>query len=1404
MPGEYLVKFKPRVSRVAAAGMLANSSLHVARTFRSLPGWQLVRSSAPDETERTVAALAESAEVEYIEPNFVVQASAIPDDPQFNRQWGLQNTGQMVENQVVGVDVDIDAPEAWDITKGSANVVVAVIDSGTDYTHPDLAANVFVNAGECTANGVDDDGNGYVDDCHGIDTANDDADPMDDAGHGTHVSGTIGAVGNNGIGVVGVAWNVRILPCKFLNNEGYGSIAAAITCLDYIAAMKDRGVNIVASNNSWGSIDFSRALSDAIVAQRQRGILFVAAAGNDHLDLDITPQFPCAFDLANIICVGGIALSGERAGFSNYSKSVVHISAPAMTILSTVLQHEYEYYDGTSMAAPHVTGTIALLAAQNPSRDWRATRNLVIAGSEPDRFSWPASIANRELNARTALTCANSRVMARLRPLATIPLVRAIGAPVTLKVLNINCQNPAGAVTVSVSPGGETVLLADDGRGRDEVAGDGIYSGEWVTSSAGSFTLSFPAPETDVIAVDVDSNLEAGFPVQTLSLNDYFMPPTSGVGGSALVGNIAGDAALEIVATGVLFGPLYAWNADGTNVSGWPAFSVFEAGYPTLAELDGDPQHAEIAVMTGPFGKMQAYGGNGRMLPGWPAFSRERQPPPTADLDGDGLDEVIGFPARRADGSEFSPGIETPVSPVTVGSLAAADLYGDGDFEFIAANPEKLWVSDARGIVPGFPVSDPAMGPYAFMIQPVVGDVDADGRPEIVVVSDGEISGGVGNAKVHIFSNTGKLERTIPVPSVGSNDAAILADLDDDGIPEILLQGQQTLYAWKGDGTPVPGWPVLLSNDGFVGSVTPVVGDVTGDGEPDVVVLYGEFGLAARAVGRLRVFNRDGTAVPGFSRQYPDFTGGMTPAIADIDLDGRNEIVVSIAPDTGMRDSVFVYDLHGPARAPALEWPQYMGGPNHRGVYELGKNLANDAFLTVQAHGAGSVAARDGRIACGSDCIEKYRKGARVDLTAAPGMGATFARWRGACAGQANPCSLAITAYTAVAAEFISPLKIVTTGSGSGRVVSAPSGISCPGSCEHNYPARSGIKLTATAAAGSAFDGWGGACEGTQPVCNVVMHDARTVTARFVNSRTLTVVTAGEGSGTITSSPGALDCGSNCSVALPPGTSVTLTGKATRDSYITDWSVLCPPYINTCQVTLDQDRAITVTFGLKPVLTLSRGGAGSGRIVSSPKGIDCGDTCTAPMDIDTLIELHAIADEDSYLVNWAEACSGTIDVCYLYMDGAKSVAAEFQKKPVLSVSRAGSGMGTVMSQNGGINCGTDCSEPYAPGYPITLTATASAGSQFAGWSGDCAGLSTSCTVTMSGAQSVTATFNGSSGTDSGGKSGGGGALDYGLLALLALILSLERQAPCTTASATRPRRNNSRSCCSRSGFRHSR
>jgi len=316
--------------------------------------------------------LASDSSVLYAEPDFLLTAfSTMPNDAFFGDLWGMHNTGQSGGTP----GADIKAPEAWDHTTGSSGVLVAVIDTGVDYNHPDLADNIWTNPGEIPGDGIDNDGNGYVDDVHGINAITAGGDPVDDNGHGTHVSGTIGARGNNSIGVAGVCWTVKIMPLKFLNASGNGLTDDAITCIEYAIA---KGATILSS--SWGGGGYSQALRDAIEAAKNAGILFVAAAGNWGTNNDGSPIFPASYDNENIIAVAATDHNDALASFSCYGATTVDVAAPGVDILSTIPEGAYDYDSGTSMAAPHVSGLAALLKAYRPSGTWSEIKSRILAG----------------------------------------------------------------------------------------------------------------------------------------------------------------------------------------------------------------------------------------------------------------------------------------------------------------------------------------------------------------------------------------------------------------------------------------------------------------------------------------------------------------------------------------------------------------------------------------------------------------------------------------------------------------------------------------------------------------------------------------------------------------------------------------------------------------------------------------------------------------------------------------------------------------------------------------------------------------------------------------------------------------------------------------------------------------
>jgi subtilisin family serine protease len=504
VPGEALVRFRPRTSVADEARANREAGGTVTKSFDlAVPGLRLVRLAPGVGVDAALARYRSSPAVLYAEPNRVWGLAGgrvtAPNDPQFPTQWDWNNTGQIGGKP----DADVDAPEAWDHTTGDHNVVVAVIDTGIDYRHPDLKANVWDNTAECTGiPGVDDDGNGYVDDCHGIDTINGDSDPFDDFGHGTHVSGTIGAVGNNGKGVTGLNWHVQIMACKSHDAAGNATTASVVECFQYVQMEKQRfGVDVVATNNSWGgcpeACGYSRALRDAIAGQLSAGILTVAAAGNDGSNNDTTPFYPADYYLPNVIAVAATTNRDALASFSDFGARTVSVGAPGQDVYSTLPGDAYGYLSGTSMASPHVAGLAALIAAQDPSLDWRAIRNLILAGGDPKGSVAGTTITGTRVNANGSLTCSGVPVFGVLRPLESEPL----GGPLTVAALNIDCAAAAGSLTVTIDPGGTTFALRDRGRHPDLAKGDGVYSGSWTPSAAGTYTLSFSNGRTATVVV---------------------------------------------------------------------------------------------------------------------------------------------------------------------------------------------------------------------------------------------------------------------------------------------------------------------------------------------------------------------------------------------------------------------------------------------------------------------------------------------------------------------------------------------------------------------------------------------------------------------------------------------------------------------------------------------------------------------------------------------------------------------------------------------------------------------------------------------------------------------------------------------------------------------------------------
>ena len=394
-----LVRFRAGISAAEVASVASRFGDRVLDHYEFVSGLIAV-TDADGIDEAELAAYRALPQVEYAEPNYVINLepefrqpaahpargevalslgnmSNGPNDPLFSEQWSLVNTGQREGRP----QADIGAARAWARTQGSDRVVIAVLESGVDYTHPDLMNNMWVRPASLAP--YTDAQLGTVDDVNGYNAADNTGDPMDENGHGTHCAGIIGAEGNNGLGIAGVNWRVEIMPLKFISRGGYGTTRAAIEAINYVIARKRDGVNVRIISASWGSTQRSRALQDAIKRAGEEGILFVAAAGNAGADADRTPHYPASYDLPNIISVAAMNRRDELASFSNYGARRVHIAAPGAEVLSTWLGGQFEEHSGTSMATPTVAGVAALILSVEPDLTVAQLRERLLQSVDP-------------------------------------------------------------------------------------------------------------------------------------------------------------------------------------------------------------------------------------------------------------------------------------------------------------------------------------------------------------------------------------------------------------------------------------------------------------------------------------------------------------------------------------------------------------------------------------------------------------------------------------------------------------------------------------------------------------------------------------------------------------------------------------------------------------------------------------------------------------------------------------------------------------------------------------------------------------------------------------------------------------------------------------------------------------
>ena len=1137
-----LVRFQEKTSNAAIDKAHVATQSKVLKKFHAVKNLHLVKPKMGMSLDETLQAYRKNPNVLYAEPDYAVQAYGTPNDASFPEQWGLQNTGQDMGQGPGTPGADMHAVQAWEITTGSNDVVVAVIDTGIDYDHPDLAANMWRNTVDCNHNGVDDDGNGYVDDCEGIDTFNFDNDPVDDNDHGTHVAGIIGAVGNNSQGVAGLNWSVKILPCKFMDAGGAGYLSGAIDCLEYVQDRKVQGENIIATNNSWGGFLFSQSLYDAIESQGKQGILFIAAAGNALREIDWFAEFPASYQLPNVITVAATNWYDNLSYYSNEGRHSVHVAAPGSGILSTTIGNTYQVFSGTSMAAPQVTGLAALLKAQDPARGATAIRNLILSTGDvlpPLRNT----VTGKRINAYNALTCSDAVTQSRLSP-AGRAINGYIGTPIQLSVLNINCAAPNGEVSVAVSPGGSAVTLLDDGLGADKIAGDGVYSGQWTPSAAGTYSLAFPG--SDEVDVIVQNGLGAAlFSMQTSSQPGYTSPQ------AVAIGDVNGDGRNDVVdVTGYYVDPahdyrMHVWYQDATGTLGAPV--VYSTGHqpqpyyhPSLTTVGiGDVNDdGRNDVVVGSFGGTFYSDDNfigvflqspdHTLVPMTEYLTDFSYIVRIADMNGDGFSDIVGM------------GVEDTVDTATISVLLQNQA---GGFEPLATQAIPL-----------------ACGTGSRNLE--TGDLNGDGLNDIITL------GGTGINIVY-QGPTGVFE----TPACAGTRMEVVRDI---AIDDISNDGRQDLVAVYGGNSYLndPYLAVFLQHE--TGALTAPelfpaydvpsnikIADVDGDGRKDLLVAHHGFNT-------LSVYLQSANVSFYPFILYPMQSQNANPQAldsGDINGDGKTDVVFADV----LGDLVFLFN----------------GGPSP-GNGELRVYLNSGWDMNPDLGGA--ITSEPPGIECGSQCTANFPVDSYVTLKANPMPGLVFDGWncgQGGCRfNRDGTCTVNMSYAESVWAHYTptsTTLTIRKSGTGSGKVMSDPWGINCGVDCTENYvgynerPAV--ITVSAVADSGSVFVKWtddNGNESYTSQVKTNAYNDV-TWTVLFGKKATITAAKTGSGSGSVTSNLPGIDCGSACSSVYGDGTKLILYAQENEGSTFAGWSGACSG-AGACEFTVNGSAAVSARF----------------------------------------------------------------------------------------------------------------------------------------------------------------------------------------------------------------------------------
>lgn len=882
------------------------------------------------DVKTVIEELKKNQNVEYAEPNYIIHLyDTIPNDPYYSQQWALPK---------------IEAPRAWDLEQGDPNVIVAVIDTGVDYNHPDLTNNIWINEDEIPNNDFDDDGNGYIDDVigwnFGINDSNND--PIDTEGHGTGVAGIIGATTNNGIGISGLNWFSKIMALKY---DLYTSSAAE--ALHYAA---DNGAKII--NMSWGNYSRSSLQNDAINYAYNRGCILVSATGNDGIDI---PSYPAAFK--NVIAVSATDENDQRAIWSSiYSSnhgSWIDLSAPGSDNYSTGINNTYELFGGTSGATPHVSAAASLIASMHPNLSNEEVKQLLLKSIDDIGTSgWDKYFGYGRLNLFNALF---------LPLLGFQPSTAKISSPFVDEIYANNLIDISGSAlsddfshySIEYGIGDEpttwvsnVIDLSNNGLfpinnnllGMIDAATIGSNyitlklrtydnQGNWAEDRAAFYADNLLKPGwpinigidlgiPEIIGADIKNDgsskiaLSGHEYLYLLSANGDVLPnwPKSESNFSQLLSpalaDIDLDGKLEIVTAGInseLFcnqldgeGKIFIWDGAGNSVNNWPKSVNFEASCsnfnsPLIVDDINDDGNPEIIVANHDNEKIYIFNSNGNFIPGWP-------------------------------------------KEIQASSLAIADLDYSGGKKIVFSSGGSIHVSNNDGTdYSGWPQNLPSIE----LSDPIAADLNHDGSQEIIATGGNSSQD---QKTIVVFNSDGTVKNGWPISVNGFRISSVSAgEVDNDGIAEISFATleydfnlnkciRSNVYLYDHEGNPKSGWPKQIEND--CSWATPILEDVNGDDFLDIIFVS--------TFKKVSVWNSDGTSIDNWPRYTRARNFGSM--VFDADGNGQKELIVttktySYASGFAARQEIYAWEMPSESAQSPLSWPMWRHDARNTGNY---------------------------------------------------------------------------------------------------------------------------------------------------------------------------------------------------------------------------------------------------------------------------------------------------------------------------------------------------------------------------------------------------------------------------------------------------------------------------------------